>query len=189
MRLVFLGPPGAGKGTQAQRAAARRGIPHISTGDMMRALQTSDDPVGRQAKSFLDAGKLVPDAVMIEIVRNRLREKDCAGGFLLDGFPRTVAQAEALHRILDEVGAKLTCVLEFSVPDAILKERLAGRGRDQGRSDDSAEVIERRLRVYAEQTRPLVDFYRRSNTLATIDGVGSVEDIERRIDAVLAARS
>ncbi len=185
MRFVFLGPPGAGKGTQATRAAAARGIPHVSTGDMMRAAVAAGTSVGKRAKQYLDAGKLVPDEVIVECVRERLRQKDCDRGFLLDGFPRTVAQAEALDRILKEGGRTLGCVIEFVVPERILKERLSSRGATQGRSDDSASVIDGRLKVYAEQTRPLVAFYRAAGRLKTVDGVGELDEVTSRIDAAL----
>ncbi len=185
MRIVFLGPPGAGKGTQAAQVAARAGIPHISTGDMMRAAIASGTPVGARAKEFVDVGKLVPDDVMIEVVRERLGQDDCDPGFLLDGFPRTVAQAAALDRLLAELRLELTHVIELQVPNEVLIERLLERGKRDGRSDDTAEVIEERLRVYEELTRPVSAFYAEKGSLIPIDGVGTIEEIGTRLAAAL----
>ncbi|MFG0319479.1 MAG: adenylate kinase [Planctomycetota bacterium JB042] len=185
MRIVFLGPPGAGKGTQAAQVAARAGIPHISTGDMMRAAIASGTPVGARAKEFVDVGKLVPYDVMIEVVRERLGQDDCGPGFLLDGFPRTVAQAAALDRLLEELRSELTHVIELQVPNEVLTERLLERGRRDGRSDDTAEVIEERLRVYEEQTRPVSAFYADKGCLIPVDGVGSIGEIGERLAGAL----
>jgi len=185
MRIVLLGPPGAGKGTQAARLAGRAVIPHISTGDMMRAAISSGTPVGVSAKEFLDAGKLVPDDVMIDVIRDRLSQDDCDTGYLLDGFPRTVAQAQALHALLTELGTPLTHVAELKVPTEALVARLIERGKDSGRTDDTAEVIEERLRVYEELTMPVSAFYGAQGHLIEVDGVGSIDEVQERLAGAL----
>jgi adenylate kinase len=175
MRLVLVGPPGAGKGTQAERLAARLGVPHISTGELFRDNLRNDTPLGLEARRYMDAGELVPDDVTVGMVRARLGAADCAAGFILDGFPRTVAQAGSLARLLDELGTDLDAVIEFAVPEDLLVERLLGRGR----SDDTEEVIRRRQQVYRDETAPLLDFYR--DRLLSVDAVGTVEAITDRV--------
>ena len=197
MRLVLVGPPGAGKGTQAQFLAAHFSIPHISTGDIFRANLKAGTVLGNQAKSFMDRGELVPDSVTNEMVRDRLTNDDVAHGFLLDGFPRNVAQAEVLRAILADKKTPLHAVLEFSLADEEIIARLSSRRtcRDCGapsvgvdkcptcggevyqREDDKAEVIARRLEVYAEQTAPIISFYRNEGLLISVSASGSVEDI------------
>ena len=197
MRLVLVGPPGAGKGTQAQFLAAHFSIPHISTGDIFRANLKAGTDLGNQAKSFMDRGELVPDSVTNEMVRDRLTHDDVANGFLLDGFPRNVAQAEVLRAILADKKTPLHAVLEFSLADEEIIARLSSRRtcRDCGapsvgvdkcptcggevyqREDDKAEVITRRLEVYAEQTAPIISFYRNEGLLISVSASGSVEDI------------
>jgi adenylate kinase len=197
MRLVLVGPPGAGKGTQAQFLAAHFSIPHISTGDIFRANLKAGTDLGNQAKSFMDRGELVPDSVTNEMVRDRLTHDDVANGFLLDGFPRNVAQAEVLRAILADKKTPLHAVLEFSLADEEIIARLSSRRtcRDCGapsvgvdkcptcggevyqREDDKAEVIARRLEVYAEQTAPIISFYRNEGLLISVSASGSVEDI------------
>ncbi len=197
MRLVLVGPPGAGKGTQAQFLAAHFSIPHISTGDIFRANLKAGTDLGNQAKSFMDRGELVPDSVTNEMVRDRLTHEDVAHGFLLDGFPRNVAQAEVLRAILADKKTPLHAVLEFSLADEEIIARLSSRRtcRDCGapsvgvdkcptcggevyqREDDKAEVIARRLEVYAEQTAPIISFYRNEGLLISVSASGSVEDI------------
>ena len=197
MRLVLVGPPGAGKGTQAQFLAAHFSIPHISTGDIFRANLKAGTDLGNQAKSFMDRGELVPDSVTNEMVRDRLTHDDVAHGFLLDGFPRNVAQAEVLRAILADKKTPLHAVLEFSLADEEIIARLSTRRtcRDSGapsvgvdkcstcggevyqREDDKAEVITRRLEVYAEQTAPIISFYRNEGLLISVSAAGNVEDI------------
>jgi len=197
MRLVLVGPPGAGKGTQAQFLAAHYSIPHISTGDIFRANLKAGTPLGLQAKGFMDKGELVPDSVTNEMVKDRLTHDDVANGFLLDGFPRNVAQAEVLRAILAEKKTPLHAVLEFSLANEEIVARLSSRrtckecgapsvGQDKcpqcggdvyQREDDKAEVITRRLEVYQEQTAPIISFYRNEGLLITVGALGSVEDI------------
>ena len=185
MRVVFLGPPGSGKGTQAKLLAKRLGVPAISTGDMLREAVRRETALGRRAKAIMEAGELVPDDVVIGLIRERMAAPDAAAGFLLDGFPRTIAQAEALGRLLEEGGAPLDLVVNLAVPEKTLLDRLLGRAGEEGRSDDRPDTIRERLRVYAEKTAPLVAFYERSGLLTHVDGFGSVEDVSGRIDRVL----
>lgn len=192
MRIVLLGPPGAGKGTQAQILVSRLGVPQISTGDIFRANVGQRTELGLLAKKYMDAGELVPDEVTVAMVQDRLAQVDAANGYLLDGFPRTVAQAEALDSLLAESGKPLDCVLEIRVPDEHIVERLATRvtlvdGKPVQREDDKPETVRRRLQVYAEQTAPLVDFYSSRGTLRSIDGVGEVEEITQRALEALGA--
>ena len=197
MRCVLVGPPGAGKGTQAQFLAAHFSIPHISTGDIFRANLKAGTELGNQAKGFMDRGELVPDSVTNEMVKDRLTHDDAVNGFLLDGFPRNVAQAEVLRAILADKKTPLHAVLEFSLADEEIVARLSSRRtcRDCGapsvgvdkcptcggdvyqREDDKAEVIARRLEVYAEQTAPIISFYRNEGLLISVSAVGNVEDI------------
>jgi adenylate kinase len=206
MRLVLVGPPGAGKGTQAQFLAAHYLIPHISTGDIFRANLKAGTPLGEQAKSFMDRGELVPDSVTNEMVKDRLTHEDTKNGFLLDGFPRNVAQAEVLRDILAEKKTPLHAVLEFALGDEEIIARLSSRRtcRDCGapsvgldkcptcggevyqREDDKADVIKRRLEVYTEQTAPIIAFYRNEGLLISISAVGSVEAITDQAKSALA---
>lgn len=181
MRIVFIGPPGAGKGTQAQRLVDAYRIAHLSTGDMLRAAREAGTEIGRQADRYMSAGQLVPDETILAIVGQRLTEPDCRNGYLLDGFPRTLAQAEALDLMLDEAGTPLDGVLELRVPEEELFKRLAGRGR----ADDDPDVIRQRLVAYREQTEPLLDYYRGRGLLHTLDGVGTVEEVFQRAKSVL----
>lgn len=181
MRLVFIGPPGAGKGTQAEKIIATYNTAHLSTGDMLRAAVAAGSEVGGKAGQYMSSGQLVPDDTIIGVIRDRLVQSDCQGGYLLDGFPRTIAQAEALDRMLAEKGTPLDVVLELRVPDDELFRRLAGRGR----ADDKPEVIRQRLVAYRNQTEPLLDYYGRLGLLVHIDGLGSVDEIFARIRNVL----
>jgi adenylate kinase len=180
-RLLLLGPPGAGKGTQAQRLIDSLGIPQISTGDMLRAAVAADSGVGREARSYMDAGKLVPDEVVIGVARERLSQPDAAAGFILDGFPRTVAQAEALDRLLEGLGAKLERCVALTVDREELVQRLLKRAEIEGRSDDNEEAIRTRMVEYEQKTAPLVDYYRQHGVLAEVDGLGDIDEVARRI--------
>ena len=181
MRIVLLGPPGAGKGTQAARVACRFGAPHIATGDIFRANVAEGSELGRTAQEYMDRGDLVPDEVVIAMVMERLAEDDCQAGFVLDGFPRTVEQAEALDRRLAEQGSPLEAALSFDVTEEELLRRLAGRAAAQHRADDAEQTIRHRLEVFAIKTRPLIDYYRHRRLLTMVDGVGLVEEVTGRI--------
>lgn len=174
MRLVLLGPPGAGKGTQAVRLAEKLGVPQISTGELFRQNISGGTKLGLEAKKYLDAGDLVPAALTNELVDDRLNGDDVTGGFILDGYPRSVEQAEALHDMLDRRGLKLDAVVEFRVPEEELVTRLKSRGR----ADDTEDVIRNRFRVYRDETAPLLDYYR--NELKTVDAVGSLDEVFTR---------
>lgn len=183
MRLVLVGPPGAGKGTQAEQMAKRLDVPHISTGDLFRANLRDETELGREAKRYMDAGDLVPDEVTVGMVRDRLGDADTAGGFILDGFPRNVAQAGSLSEILSEKGLELDAVVQFDVDDEVVVQRLLGRGR----SDDNEDTIRNRQRVYREETAPLLDHYR--DRLVTIDAVGEIDEITDRVFSALHNRN
>ncbi|MHC4960060.1 MAG: adenylate kinase [Planctomycetota bacterium] len=175
MRLVLLGPPGAGKGTQAKRLAEALGILHLSTGDMFRAAIANGTPVGLQAKGFMDKGELVPDEVVDALVAERLQQPDANGGYILDGYPRTIAQAGALARILADHQTPLDHVVCIDVEQDELVKRILARG--QGRVDDSEEVVRNRLKVYEEQTAPLINHYGAQGKLRRVDGHGSIDDV------------
>ena len=174
MRIVLLGPPGAGKGTQAVKIAGELGVPQISTGDLFRHNISTGTPLGMEAKKYLDAGDLVPAALTNALVDNRLDDADVAGGFILDGFPRTVEQAEALHDMLQRRNLQLDAVLEFRVPEEELVARLAGRGR----ADDTEDVIRNRFQVYRDETAPLLNYY--AHELKTVDAVGNLDEVFHR---------
>jgi adenylate kinase len=207
MRLVLVGPPGAGKGTQAQFLAAHYSIPHISTGDIFRANLKENTPLGQEAKGYMDAGQLVPDSVTNAMVKDRLTWDDAANGFLLDGFPRNVVQAEVLRAILAEKRTPLDAVLELAIPNELIIGRLSSRrtcracgapstpeaaacgacgGELYQREDDKAEVIAKRLEVYEEQTAPIIHFYRTEGLLITIDADGEISEITDRATTALA---
>jgi adenylate kinase len=177
VRLIFLGPPGAGKGTQAQSLAQARGIPHISTGDILRGAVAQKTELGQKAQSYMDRGELVPDQLMLDLVRERLAQSDAAPGWVLDGFPRTAVQAAFLDALLQEMSQACDAVVNFEVPDEILVERLLGRGR----KDDTDAVIRHRLVVYHQQTAPLIDFYRDRDLLLSIDGNQPVEIVSQNL--------
>ncbi len=183
MRLVLVGPPGAGKGTQAEQMAKRLDVPHISTGDLFRANLRDETELGREAKRYMDAGDLVPDEVTVGMVRDRLGDDDTGGGFILDGFPRNVAQAGSLSEILSDKGLELDAVVQFDVDDEVVVQRLLGRGR----SDDNEDTIRNRQRVYREETAPLLDHYR--DRLVTIDAVGEIDEITDRVFSALHNRN
>ena len=185
MRIVLLGPPGAGKGTQAARVACRFGCPHIATGDIFRANVAEGTELGRAAQEYMDRGDLVPDELVIAMVMERLAEADCDGGFVLDGFPRTVNQAEALDLRLAGLGVPLHAVLCFEAAEEELLRRLAGRAAAQHRADDAEQTIRHRLEVFAIKTRPLIDYYAHRGLLITVDAIGPIEVVTKRILAAL----
>ena len=183
-RLLFLGPPGAGKGTQAQQLAANHGLLHLSTGDLLRAEVQAGSPLGQEAEAVMARGELVSDALVLAIVRSRLEHQAAAGGggWLLDGFPRNLSQAEALGQLLEELGQQIELVVLMELDDDLLIQRLLGRGR----ADDNESVIRHRLTVYREQTAPLISHYRAQGLLESVEAAGSVEAIAGRIEQLLA---
>jgi adenylate kinase len=181
MRLILFGPPGAGKGTQAVAISEAFSLPHIATGDIFRDNVRNETDLGRQAKLYMDQGALVPDDVVIAMVDERLTRDDVSDGFLLDGFPRTVAQAKALDEVLTGHGTAVDAVLRLLVDDEELVSRLLQRAQEQGRSDDTREVVQTRLQVYREETEPLVDRYRQQGVLHEIDGQGSIDEVRERV--------
>jgi adenylate kinase len=185
MDLLVLGPQGSGKGTQATRIAAARDIPHISTGEMFRAAIAAATDLGRRVEPILASGELVPDELTVEVIRERLSAPDAAKGFVLDGFPRNLAQAEALDAMLAEIGRALDAVLFFQLSDEIALERLLGRARDEGREDDTPEVIARRLAIYHEQTEPVVERYRATGNLVPVHAERTVGEVAAEIEEAL----
>lgn len=181
-RLIFLGPPGAGKGTQAQTLAQAHQIPHISTGDILRASVAQQTTLGKKAQSYMDKGELVPDQLILDLVQERLNESDAVTGWILDGFPRTVTQATFLDELLNQIHQTCDCVVNFEVPDEVLVERLLGRGR----KDDTEEVIRHRLDVYRQQTAPLIDFYRERKQLVSIDGNQPVKEVNEKLSQIFS---
>jgi adenylate kinase len=193
MRLILLGPPGAGKGTQSARIVAHFNIPQLSTGDMLRAAVQARTPIGLQAKDLMDRGDLVPDAVVIGIVAERIEAEDAQKGFILDGFPRTVAQAEALDQLLSEKDIPLNSVIELKVDHAALVGRIAKRAAETKargepvRKDDDPEIFKTRLEAYKQQTAPLSDYYASRGILQKVDGMAAIDDVSAAIEKVLAA--
>jgi len=191
MRLILLGPPGAGKGTQAQRLVRKYGIVQLSTGDMLRAAVAAGTPVGLRAKSIMDAGQLVPDDVVVSIIADRIGQPDAKRGFVLDGFPRTVPQAEALERLLAERGLKLDGVIELKVDEGILLKRIENRVAEMTargeklRADDNPDVLRGRLDAYRAQTAPLADHYAAKGMLKTVDGMAAVDEVTKAIHGLL----
>lgn len=186
-RLLIVGPPGAGKGTQAERIVEKLGVPAISTGDIFRANVSNETELGVLAKSYMDKGEYVPDSVTNEMVESRLAEDDAANGFLLDGYPRTVAQVEALDGILEKLGVALGAVILLDVESEAIVQRLLQRGKEQGRSDDNEETIRRRIDVYGEQTTPLIDIYDKRGLVKRVDGMKDIDAVTADILAALGA--
>ena len=187
-RMVLLGPPGAGKGTQAARIAERLGIPAISTGDIFRANVAGATELGTRAKAYMDKGEYVPDSITNAMVADRIAQNDCVAGFLLDGYPRTTAQVGELDSMLEASGLALDVVVEITADADAVVERLLGRAAEQGRADDTEPVIRRRLEVYAEATAPLAAIYEGRGLLLRVDGMGGIDEVTDRIMAALAAR-
>jgi adenylate kinase len=186
MRLLIMGPPGAGKGTQAVVVASALGVPHISTGDIFRANVSAGTPLGEEAQRYMDAGEYVPDSITNAMVRDRISHDDCNPGFLLDGYPRTLEQVNELDMMLESDGRRLDRVVELTVDTEEVVGRLLKRAQDQGRADDTADVIRRRLEVYFEQTAPLVAVYRARGILVDVDGMGEVAQVSERILSALS---
>lgn len=212
MNIIVLGPPGVGKGTQAKRLETRLTLPHIASGDIFRAIRGEDSPLARQVREYMDSGAYVPDALTIELVLNRLRRPDTTRGFILDGFPRTIGQAEALDRDLPSMGVRIDKVLNISAPDGVLQQRLRGRiicpqchaiynlaskpprqdmvcdvcshGLER-RTDESPDVVRTRIEVYSRETRPLVEYYGRRDLVVEIDGARSIDAVDGDVDAAL----
>jgi adenylate kinase len=184
MNLIFLGPPGAGKGTQAGRVQEAHGLVQLSTGDMLRAAVAAGTEIGKQAKEIMERGDLVPDEVVVTIISDRIEEDDCKNGFILDGFPRTTGQAEALDKMLAEKGLKLNAVIEIRVDDSILVDRIRSRIAETGgdRADDKEETLKKRLEVYHAQTAPLIPYYESQGKLLVVDGMKSIDDVTRDIE-------
>src|SRR4051794_9058137 len=193
MRLVLLGPPGAGKGTQAQRLVEKHGIVQLSTGDMLRAAVKAGTPIGLRAKDIMARGELVPDDIVVAIVSDRVDEADARNGFILDGFPRTEEQAESLDRMLHDKGLKLDAVIELKVDAGILQERIESRiaqAKARGeplRSDDDPEILKKRIEAYRAQTAPLVYYYQKRNALKSVDGMAQIPEVSKAIDRALEA--
>jgi adenylate kinase len=186
LNVLLFGPQGSGKGTQAKRIAAEYGIPHVSTGDMFRAAIANQTALGKQVEPILASGELVPDELTVSLIRERLVEPDAETGFILDGFPRNLAQAEALDALLAELDRPLTAALELLVSDEIAVERMRKRAADEGRADDTPEAIARRLEIYHRETSPLSEHYRATGRLVGIDGAGTIDEVWARIQDALA---
>lgn len=185
MRIVLLGAPGSGKGTQAALLKERLGLPHISTGDLLRTQVSAGTELGIQAKAVMDRGELVSDEIMLGMLRDRLSEDDVAGGFILDGYPRNLAQARALDQLLEELKQPVDEAIQIDIEADVIVERIARRAEVEDRTDDASETVRKRLEVYEEQTAPVVDYYAEQNKLSQVYGVGSVEEINQRILSLL----
>ncbi|KAF1712053.1 adenylate kinase [Pseudoxanthomonas kalamensis DSM 18571] len=186
MRLVLLGPPGSGKGTQAARLKDYLQVPHISTGDLLRAEVAAGSPLGLQAKEVMARGELVSDDILLGMLEDRFSRADTEAGFILDGYPRNLAQAAALGQLLARLGQKFDAAVQLEVPTELLVERIAGRAQAEGRADDNPESVRKRLQVYTDQTAPVIDFYRQEGELTVVDGVGELDEVFNRIVEALA---
>ena len=187
MLIVFIGPPGAGKGTQSAAIVSRLGIPHISTGELLRAAKRDGSELGKNAASYMDHGHLVPDDMMVDMIDQRLAESDCADGCLLDGFPRTVKQASSLDDVLRKRGQSVNVVIELDCDDDELIRRLSQRAKEEGRADDTPETIAQRQTTFRQQTRPVLDYYRDRNLLHKVDGMQTREEVFAEIWGVIEA--
>ncbi|WP_133000470.1 adenylate kinase [Luteimonas arsenica] len=185
MRLVLLGAPGSGKGTQATRLKEHLQVPHVSTGDLLRAEVKAGSPLGLQAKEVMARGELVSDEILLGMLEDRFSREDMADGFILDGYPRNLAQAAALDALLERIGQPMDAAVQLEVDNELLIERLAGRAQAEGRADDNPESVRKRLQVYDEQTAPVIGFYRDAGKLGVVDGVGSLDEVFARILAAL----
>jgi len=181
MRLVLLGAPGSGKGTQAARLKEHLQVPHISTGDLLRAEVAAGSKLGLEAKEVMARGELVSDAILLGMLEERFSREDTRGGFILDGYPRNLAQADALNTLMERIGQPMDAAVQLEVPTELLVERIAGRAAAEGRADDSPDSVRTRLKVYEEQTSPVADFFRQRGKLSVVDGVGSLDDVFGRI--------
>jgi adenylate kinase len=186
LNIVLFGPPGSGKGTQSEKIIEQYGLSHFSTGDMLRAELAAETELGLQAKSIMEKGELVSDEIIIGMIRNRITGQTDAKGFIFDGFPRTVAQAEALDTLLEELGMEINVMLGLEVERQELIDRLLKRGKEQGRSDDNLETIENRIRVYEDQTSPVMGYYEGQGKYRGVNGVGGIEDIFERLTGIIA---
>jgi len=186
MRLVLLGPPGSGKGTQATRLKEYLQVPHISTGDLLRAEVAAGSPLGLQAKEVMARGELVSDAILLGMLEDRFSRDDTRAGFILDGYPRNLAQADALGKLLEKLGQKFDSAVQLDVPTELLVERIAGRAAAEGRADDNPESVRKRLQVYTDQTAPVIEYYRQHGELTVVDGVGSLDEVFSRIVEAIA---
>ena len=186
LNLILLGAPGAGKGTQAELISERYGIPAISTGQIIREEIASGSELGKQVKEYTSQGMLVPDSVVIDIIKARLAKDDCVNGFILDGFPRTIGQAEVLDDMLNKIGASLTAVVSIMIPDEMVIERISHRAAIEGRADDAdVEIIRHRIETYHAQTEPEIAYYQKSGKYHEVDGVGTIEEVRDRIFALV----
>ena len=181
MRLVLLGPPGSGKGTQAARLKDHLQVPHISTGDLLRAEVAAGSKLGLEAKEVMARGDLVSDAILLGMLEDRFSRTDTANGFILDGYPRNLAQADALGKLLMRIGQKFDAAVQLDVPTELLVERIAGRAKAEGRADDSPDSVRTRLKIYNDQTAPVIDYYRQHGQLTVVDGVGELDEVFTRI--------